>query len=614
MYRNAITPSKLFALVLLILSATGAILWMGCLMDEETPAFDRVRLALLAATFGSFVLSILFLRRAKWARRAASILLHMLILALAFFFLLAISMAETPTEAGAVLSITALSGGLLFVAILGLHSEGMRRDLAGDAPSPPRTHPHRRKFILGALGCVLLLGALAAWRIVPLLLAKPTIAVDYQPQIDKAMRPADYDPNLDAAPHYDRLFSQFVPLPEGLQDKRRLWPAELSAEDREALERWAPMNERTLATLAQALQCPYWCHSLQRDPNGSTIPHAQKGRELAWAMILLAKFKAGQGDVGEAFRLLIDLHAMGMHRVRSATIADQMTGLAVCSITYDAALAILARCPTDAETLGRIHDTFAARIPQIDAIRFTEVECLMGRHGIQRLFTDDGDGDGRLIPRELYEWKKHRLSLNAFPILYLDALRICLTHPGRRETTQLFEAYSAFVRDLAKQTPWELHREGATYEGRLKDLFDGNYYLQDCLVSVGPCIRIGWRERLSGEAFVTILAILTYKAREGRLPGSLKELVDAGLLKSVPMDPYSGGPLIYRVTADGFTLYSVGEDFVDDDGSPCDWTDEAGGDHVFWPVPRPKDIEEELKSMYEREVQGENDRESGERE
>lgn len=67
------------------------------------------------------------------------------------------------------------------------------------------------------------------------------------------------------------------------------------------------------------------------------------------------------------------------------------------------------------------------------------------------------------------------------------------------------------------------------------------------------------------------------------------------------------------VTRDGFTLYSVGEDFVDDGGSPCEWADEAGGDRVFWPVAKPKDIEEELRLMYEREVQEGNDAESRER-
>ncbi len=29
----------------------------------------------------------------------------------------------------------------------------------------------------------------------------------------------------------------------------------------------------------------------------------------------------------------------------------------------------------------------------------------------------------------------------------------------------------------------------------------------------------------------------------------------------------------------------AGEDFADDGGVPCEWNDESGGDHVFWPTP-----------------------------
>ncbi len=93
---------------------------------------------------------------------------------------------------------------------------------------------------------------------------------------------------------------------------------------------------------------------------------------------------------------------------------------------------------------------------------------------------------------------------------------------------------------------------------------------------------------------VTTLAVHLYKAQEGRLPESLRQLVDAGLLSKVPLDPYSGAPLIYRVVDGDFTLYSVGEDFVDDAGTHCDWDDVFGGDHVFWPVPGATDVEEQI--------------------
>jgi hypothetical protein len=608
-------PSKLFALILLILSATGAILWVGCLVDTETPAFDRVGLALLGGTLSSFVLSILFLRRAKWARRAASILLHMLILALLVALLLALPMAETATETATIISMGFLAAGLLFAGILGLNSEAMKRDLAGDAPLAPRTHPHRRKFILATVGCLLLLGALAAWRIVPLLVAEPTITVDYLAQANQANKPANYDPNQNAAAHYEKLLSEFIPLPEALKEVWKSWPADLEPNEYKALEEWAPLNEPVVAVLTQAAQCPYSWFEMKSSTgalSGIHIPHLGELRDSAWGGVLMAKFRAHQGDVSGAMQLLTDVHMMGVHRTEGGTLLEQLTGLAVCGLVYNALFAILEHCEVDKDLLGRTFQALAPRMAKINVPRFCEVERLYGLDSIQRAFTDNGKGDGRLIPERLYTTKKNRLSLYTFPISYLDAVKICVTHPGRQETTGLSEAYFTYVPELAKQTPWELHTQDTKYEEQLKELLQDNYYLQDGLAAIGQCIRIGWRSKVTGEATMTVLAVFLYEAQEGRLPVSLKQLVDAHLLPRYPMDPYSGAPLVYRVTADGFTLYSVGEDFVDNDGSPCDWADETGGDQVFWPVPKPKDIMDELKSMYDRQSEEGADDESGE--
>ncbi len=106
------------------------------------------------------------------------------------------------------------------------------------------------------LAAGLLCLAIVAWRIVPLLVAEPTIALDYPSQANQASKPADYDPGHNAAPHYEGLFSQFIPLPEALKDKHRLWPTDLSPEEFKAWEEWAPVNNSALSTLAQTARCP----------------------------------------------------------------------------------------------------------------------------------------------------------------------------------------------------------------------------------------------------------------------------------------------------------------------------------------------------------------------
>ncbi len=93
------------------------------------------------------------------------------------------------------------------------------------------------------------------------------------------------------------------------------------------------------------------------------------------------------------------------------------------------------------------------------------------------------------------------------------------------------------------------------------------------------------------EATLAVLALQRYRLEKGSYPATLDELKQARYLNTLPADPYSKGPLTYRVSGDGFTLYSVGPDFTDNGGKPGTdskgrrrlWADQ--GDTVFWPAP-----------------------------
>lgn len=601
MYGNSLTPSRLFGIVLLLFSGTAMSIWATGLVTAETPAFDTSGLILLGLGTSLLILSLLFFRRVRWVRIVMSVLMHLLGLALLATLLYTLPIMDTTVEHVVVVAFTLLGAGLLFVAILILHGNAMRNDFA--AASVQTGPPGGRRYLAATAAGILLLLALAAWQVVPLLVAKPTITVDYLAQANQANKPSDYDPNVNAAPHYEKLFRQFTPLPQVLKDSDawKSWPGDLSDDQLKALEEWASVNESVLPTLAQAARCPYWWFEMksgdgtfsgvfEKEPTGGPlsgieVPYIDEGRDCTWGGVTLAKYKASRGEIGPALRLLTDVHMLGVHRHKAGTLLDQLTGLATCMVDYDAMLALLGHCQVDGQLLRQTLDALAPRIRQIDVPRFSEVEHWYGYDNIQRMFTDDGNGNGRLIPARLYESKKRRSYVYTSPIPYLDAVRICLTHPDRRQTVELFESYFTMVKELARKTPWELDSEGASYEQRLKEWLSGNYYLQDGFVAIARCIQIGWRGRASGDAMLTTLALLTYKAQEGRLPESLGQLVDKGLLPSVPMDPYSDAPLVYRVNGDDFTLYSLGEDCIDSDGEPCEWNDQRGGDHVFWPVP-----------------------------
>jgi hypothetical protein len=55
------------------------------------------------------------------------------------------------------------------------------------------------------------------------------------------------------------------------------------------------------------------------------------------------------------------------------------------------------------------------------------------------------------------------------------------------------------------------------------------------------------------------VAVERYRLKKGKWPVTLSELV--------PLDPFDGKPLRYRLRGDGVTVYSVGVDGKDDGGN-----------------------------------------------
>jgi Bacterial type II secretion system protein G. len=63
------------------------------------------------------------------------------------------------------------------------------------------------------------------------------------------------------------------------------------------------------------------------------------------------------------------------------------------------------------------------------------------------------------------------------------------------------------------------------------------------------------------------LALRTYRCDQGKAPVNLTQLVPK-YLQSLPKDPFSSNPLVYRPAGTNWVLYSLGPDRVDDGGKP----------------------------------------------
>ncbi len=93
---------------------------------------------------------------------------------------------------------------------------------------------------------------------------------------------------------------------------------------------------------------------------------------------------------------------------------------------------------------------------------------------------------------------------------------------------------------------------------------------EHCHTMVSPTVQASEaaiKRRDTAQRLVeTELTIRLFTAAHDRPPATLNELVP-DFLTSVGLDPYSEAPLIYRTDENGYTLYSIGQDGIDDGGN-----------------------------------------------
>jgi len=235
------------------------------------------------------------------------------------------------------------------------------------------------------------------------------------------------------------------------------------------------------------------------------------------------------------------------------------------------------------DTQEELNKQFGKRKPIVSM----EAEKVFWYDGIQRTFTDDGQGGGRLLARGLPyvftdDWKDNLWRFVSF------------RYPGRQEMMAKIDEYFGRFAEILAETPWDLRNEVIDEQEGNEEIRIAPIMLKINTLVYRRVNQITWRMKTGRQALLTALAVVRYEKEKGQYPASLKELVEAGYLKELPLDPYSDAPLIYRRTNGGFLLYSFGMDLTDDGGklglgsrgTPRMWAD--NGDWVFWPVPKPQ--------------------------
>lgn len=463
-------------------------------------------------------------------------------------------------------------------------------------------------------------------------LAKPNININYIEQATRLVRPITNE-SLNAAPIYQKAMDAYKRQPSvedkagmgrtglflfedeeykdmndgeiGLLDaiREKNWITELTEEEITLLKQWLSDNADTLEFFKQASEKPnYWPKREAKDNYllGISLSELPQLHKLAKTMAWQAKLKAYDEDIEGAFDDLLACYRTARHLKGPRMLVEQLTAMSIQDNSTSSALAILDNQQVNSQSLKKFQVQLEKLMAEDTYIIYCGWDRLFALDFIQRCYTDNKRGSGYMIPEHV---RKFMNELQGVGFAELDSFWICLgvsiITANRHQLVSEYDKIYDTLERYAKQTPWQLHKQNIDFALELENwsyLKKIRYWpVYVFMQSFNGPHEAGYYNKVQVDALITTLAVIRFKQSTGDYPENLDDLVAAGYLKSLPMDPFSDKPVVYKTTDDGFMLYSVGYNFKDDggqvyryeDGEPR-LRDDEFGDAVFWPVQKPE--------------------------
>ncbi|MHC4527204.1 MAG: hypothetical protein ACYS29_04930 [Planctomycetota bacterium] len=458
--------------------------------------------------------------------------------------------------------------------------------------NPSNETPKKKRFAWWkiSLAVFTLVIALFALKVVLILNGKPLVTIT-DDDLRNVSRPSDYDPDKDAGRLYLEAISALSDIPALIEDEPWYSLIMTDPNDVRPISTWLRENENGLRLLEHAASRPYFWMAGSKELDGNILPFI----DAAKAFYYRAALSASRGEIDAACKDIVTCHRLGQHFEGPLPVIEQMAGLVIRAIAAEGALLIISIFQPRAQTIRLLEQHLQPVISEGAPVLDLRYERLFRTYLIQGWFTDDGKGDGHLIPQGFfvegtrifpdgYQITEREFHLGLL-VRYPKSIWEAMTGPRKKQTLELLERSYTCFNEVTLQTPWHTNAEAKTELNELSEKLSQNSFLEPTGWNSGLLSQIerAHEVRTKELGCVASLKILCFKLDKGRFPHNLQDLLASGYFEELPMDPYSDGPLVYRRLDDDFMLYSVGADFDDDGGIPSERA-RSGGDLVFWPV------------------------------
>lgn len=348
--------------------------------------------------------------------------------------------------------------------------------------------------------------------------------------------------------------------------------------ERPKIARWLDENAAALDLVAQAgrrSRCYLPMVSLDDPPSFLAALYLLGGKRETDAMTALtarAMRRAHAGQTEAAWSDILAVWRLGRLRRRRATLLAQLIGVSRENLASRAAAALAGSGKLTAEQARSMLADLEALPPSPDMVdgidrgeRFVMLDAVMM---VMRGVPIDAIQQGSTVPRG-------RPNLDPNEMLrvangWYDRMVAANRNPTEAERVAANEAFLEDYRAVQQKAPAMIARGVVLKAGGWPCRKALSRQVALVLVSVlvpnvSSAVTVDHVAQVRSDLARIALALAGWRAEKGEYPEQLTDL-SPGWLKEIPPDWFTGKDLIYKRTAQGYLLYSVGPDGDDDGG------------------------------------------------
>ncbi len=381
--------------------------------------------------------------------------------------------------------------------------------------------------------------------------------------------------------------------------------------DLPTMARWIEVNEKPLAVITAGMKRSRWYMPLVADAGDTMIltllmPNVYSARSVGRLLNARAMNRLSAGDVEGAWQDLMTIHRLARHVAQGTRLIERLVGLALDGIAChgDRIIAQSGQVMTPQALGFRDQLEQLSPIPRMaDSINIGErymfldacTHLARDTAGVKEFISIEYDGSlsstlTGLLAKRLIDWDEPMKIGNQWYDKLVEAAR----KPSYLEKKEALDVIDAELKKLAE-------RAANVKAFMLKLLLAGSRrrvvgrQVGAVLVSLFLPVTIATidaeaRADLDLDMTRITLALTAFHIDHGRFPESLDKLAPK-YIAELPRDPFVERPLKYSLTPDGYLMYSVGANQVDDAGNGW-WEDRQDGDDLAVRFPRAKKVEE----------------------